>query len=307
MRFATIKTYAGNIAVGETAGILTSNGVVPVKSVNDLKKTHWSTDLFSMICKDEIPVINEWYKFGGKEELEALTKITVPFDEVKYAPLYRNPGKIFCIGLNYQAEADTINDTAAADLPGSFYKPATSIIEAGGTISIPFLPEEVDNSGDYAKEVDGEAELVVIMGKECKNIEREHWLDYVAGFTTSIESTVIDVFNKGLRKLCISKSYDSHFAFGPVMVTPDEIDDVMKLKVRTIHNGKLEAEDYVGNMIFTPDYLVSFHSKIMRWMPGDVISTGTPKGAIIFDGDTVTTEIDGFVPITCPVAKEKRV
>lgn len=99
------------------------------------------------------------------------------------------------------------------------------------------------------------------MGKECKNIEREHWLDYVAGFTTSIESTVIDVFNKGLRKLCISKSYDSHFAFGPVMVTPDEIDDVMKLKVRTIHNGKLEAEDYVGNMIFTPDYLVSFHSK----------------------------------------------
>ena len=80
----------------------------------------------------------------------------------------------------------------------------------------------------------------------------------------------------------------------------------MKLKVRTIHNGRLEAEDYVGNMMFTPDYLVSFHSEIMKWMPGDVISTGTPKGAIVSDGDTVTTEIDGFVPITCPVAKEKR-
>ena len=306
MRFATIKTYAGDIAVGETAAVLTKNGAVPVKSINETQKTYWSTDLFSMICNGEIPRINEWYLSGGREELEKAAEITVPFDRVEYGPLYRNPGKIFCIGLNYQAEAATINDTAATDLPGSFYKPPTSIIGTGEKIIIPFLPKEVDGAGDYAKEVDGEAELVVVIGKEGKNIEKENWLDYVAGFTTSIESTVIDVFHKGLRKLCISKSYDSHFAFGPVLITPDEIDDVMKLKVRTIHNGRLEAEDYVGNMMFTPDHHLSFQSEIMKWMPGDVISTGTPKGAIVSDGDTVTTEIDGFVPITCPVAKEKR-
>lgn len=304
MRLATIKTFAGDIAVGETAGILTNNGIIPITSINKLRNTHWSTDIFSLIQHEEISRINAWYKSGGRDELEHLTDLTVPFDKVKYGPLYRTPGKIFCIGLNYVAEADTINEIPATDIPGSFYKPPTSIIGDGDTITIPMLPEEI-NHGGYAHEVDCEAELVVIMGKEAKNIDPVQWSDYIAGFTTSIESTVIDVFNKGLRKLCLSKSYDSHFAFGPVMITPDEIRDIMKLKVRTIHNGNTIAEDYIGNMIFPPDYLVTFHSKIMRWMPGDIISTGTPKGVIVSDGDMITTEIDGFVPITCPVAKAK--
>ena len=305
MRLASIKTFVGGLAIDETAGILTTNGIVPIQLLNKIVDSHWSTDIYALISKEELKHLNNWYKSEGKNQLENMEEITVPYKDIKYAPLYRNPGKIFCIGLNYQAEADTINDIAPSDIPGSFYKPPTTIIGTGEAIKVPLLPYEINNRYDNASVVDGEAELVVIIGKKGKNIKRENWLDYVAGFTTSIESTVIDVFNKGLRKLCISKSFDTHFAFGPVMITPDEIEDVMKLKVRTVLNDHIEAEDFVGNMIFPPDYIVSFHSEIMTLMPGDVISTGTPKGANVQNGDVIRAEIDGFTTISCPVINEQ--
>ena len=304
MRLASIKTFAGRLGIDETAGILTTNGIVPIQLLNRVTNSHWSTDIYSLISKEELKYLNNWYRAEGKNQLEHMEEITVAYKDIQYAPLYRNPGKIFCIGLNYQAEADTINDVAPSDIPGSFYKPPTSIIGTGDAIRIPLLPYEINNRYGNASVVDGEAELVVIIGNKCKNIERANWLDYVAGFTTSIESTVIDVFNKGLRKLCISKSFDTHFAFGPVMITPDEIEDVMKLRVRTVLNDHIEAEDYVGNMIFPPDYIVSFHSKIMTLMPGDIISTGTPKGANVQNGAVIKAEIDGFTTISCPVINE---
>lgn len=300
MKIATIRTEHG-----EEAGIIVTNGVVTVKTVNKKENREWSSNLFDIINKTELEDMKDWYNDGGKEKLEGFADDVIPFDKVTYGPLYRTPGKIFCIGLNYQAEAGTIGETAATDIPGSFFKSATSVMAPNEDILIPYLPAEINGEAGYCKEVDAEAELVVVMGKEGKDINQENWLDYVAGFTTSIECTAMDVFYRGLRQLSLSKSFDNHFCFGPVLITPDEIDDVMKLKVRTVLNGEIEAEDVVSNMMFTPDYLVSYLSKMMRWMPGDVLSTGTPKGAIVKDGDVAGVEIDGFVSATCPVVNQK--
>lgn len=304
MRFATIKAFAGDVEVGEVAAVLTSKGLVPVKSINDKTDSAWKTDLFSIISSGEIPQLVAWYNAGGKEELEKMDDVTVPYDKAVYGPLYRTPEKLFCIALNYQGEADCVNDTVPLDVPSSFYKAQSSIAAPGEPIIIPRLAKEIDEgAGDYAKQLDAESELVVIMGKGGHDIPKEKWLDYVAGFTTSIECTVMDLFYKGLRKLCISKSYKSHFIFGPVMITPDEVGDIMQAKIRTIQNGKIIGENTVGNMMFPPDFLVSFHSTIWDWKPGDVISAGTPKGAFINEGDVITTEIDGFTPVTAEVKK----
>ena len=77
-------------------------------------------------------------------------------------------------------------------------------------------------------------------------------------------------------------------------MTPDEINDPFSLKVSTVINKRVHAENVVSNMTFPPDHLVSFHSKVMTLLPGDVISTGTPGAVPIKDGDTVECWITGF-------------
>ena len=301
MRFASIKD--GN---KEVAAVLSSKGLIKVESINTKKSRSWSTNLFDIINRGELDEIRAWYLDGGKAELEGMADVTIAFDQVVYAPLYRTPTKIIGIGLNYAAEAGTIGEKAPTDLPGSFFKSSTSIIGTGDTIEIPYLPAEINGEPGYAKEVDAEGELAIIIGKEGKDIDIENWTDCVAGYTTAIECSVMDVFYRGLRQLSLCKSFDTLFTFGPIMVTPDEIDDILKLKVCTMYNGEIYAEDYVENMTFKPDYLISYFSKMLRWLPGDILSTGTPKGVIVEDGSMAGVEIDGFAPAKCPVKNKSR-
>ena len=132
---------------------------------------------------------------------------------------------------------------------------------------------------------------------------REDWLDAVAGFTTIVDMTAEDILRRNPRNLTQSKSFDTFFSFGPVFVTADEIADVRELKVRTIHNGEVHAENVVANMTFPPDFLVSYHSQIMTLLPGDIISTGTPPGVglghkpepvFLKPGDVVELSVEGL-------------
>lgn len=95
----------------------------------------------------------------------------------------------------------------------------------------------------------------------------------------------------------MSKSFDTFLSFGPQLVTPDEIENVLDLRVATVINGKLHAQNVVSNMIFHPDYLVSFHSRVMTLLPGDIILTCTPGAVQINDGDTIECRIDEFASL----------
>jgi 2-keto-4-pentenoate hydratase/2-oxohepta-3-ene-1,7-dioic acid hydratase in catechol pathway len=139
-----------------------------------------------------------------------------------------------------------------------------------------------------------EAELGVIIGKRCRDVAREDWHSVVAGFTTIIDMTAEDILRRNPRFLTVCKSFDTFFSFGPQVLTPDEIPDVMSLNVSTVINGAVHATNVVSNMTYPPDFLVSFHSQVMTLLPGDIISTGTPGAVPIADGDTVRCRIDGF-------------
>lgn len=298
MRLATISLNGA-----ETAGIVTSKGVLPIAALNAAKGAAWKTDMLSLIQAQELPRLTAWYNAGGREELETLPGL-VPAGEAVFGPLYRNPRRIFGIGLNYVDHAGDIGSAAPDGFPGSFFKMADTLIGPGDTIKLPALQE--------AQKTTAEAELGIIMGKDCRDVSEENWQDAIAGYTTILDMTEESILKgndyvKGNpRYLCIVKNFPTFFSFGPQLVTPDEVPDVLKLEVQSVHNGQVHAKNVVANMTHRPARLVSLHSSIQGWYAGDILSTGTPRAFQIQDGDTAECRIcgpDGFemAPLANPV------
>ena len=89
------------------------------------------------------------------------------------------------------------------------------------------------------------------------------------------------------------KNFPTFFSFGPQLVTPDEVPDVLKLEVQSVHNGQIHAKNTVEHMMHKPARLVSLHSSIQGWYAGDILSTGTPRAFEIKDGDMAECRIYG--------------
>ncbi len=128
----------------------------------------------------------------------------------------------------------------------------------------------------------------------------------IFGYTTTMDLTALDVLRKNPRYLTRSKSCDTFFSFGPVVVTADEIEDVDALEVITEHNGTVCSRDFVRNMHTRPYELVRFHSQYMTLHPGDLISTGCPKGARIKPGDRMRAVIEGVGELSADVTQGQR-
>ena len=302
MRLATIK-----LAGAEAAGIVTSKGVYPIRELNAAKGTDWAEDMMSLIKEGQIPALTAWYNQGGRAELETFSGL-VPAGEVVYGPLYRNPRRIFGIGLNYADHAGDIGSAAPKGFPGSFFKQADTLIGPGDEIQIPALKE--------AQKTTAEAELGIILGKDCRDVAEADWEQVIAGYTTILDMTEEsilkgnDYVDGNPRYLTIVKNFPTFFSFGPELVTPDEVPDVLKLEVQSVHNGEIHAKNVVGNMMHKPARLVSLHSSIQGWFAGDVLSTGTPRAFHIQDGDVAECRIcgpDGFgmEPLKNPVVDLK--
>jgi 2-keto-4-pentenoate hydratase/2-oxohepta-3-ene-1,7-dioic acid hydratase in catechol pathway len=254
-------------------GVLTARGVAPIESVNAKHGLRVPNDLLVII------------QTGASEQLETLDGVeTIPFDQVTPQLPYDVPPKIWCIGLNYRTHADDINAVQPKE-PASFMKPASCMFRPGGEIVLP--PPEVSN------DVDAEGELGVIIGKRCRFLSAGDAGSVIFGYTTTLDLTALDVLRKNPRYLTRAKSIDTFFSFGPVVVTADEIQDVDRLEVITEHNDGICSRDFVSNMRHRPFELVRFHSDFMTLYPGDLISTGCPKGARIKTGDRVRARIDG--------------
>jgi 2-keto-4-pentenoate hydratase/2-oxohepta-3-ene-1,7-dioic acid hydratase in catechol pathway len=222
---------------------------------------------------------------GDLEPLERLDGMpAIPVTEVRPVLPYDVPPKIWCIGLNYKSHAVDIEATQPEE-PGSFMKPASCMFEPGGDIVLP--PPEVSN------DVDAEGELGVIIGTRCRFLGAGEVSRAIFGYTTTLDLTALDVLKRNTRYLTRAKSIDTFFSFGPVIVTADEIADVRALEVITEHNGQVWSRDFVRNMHHDPHELVRFHSNYFTLYPGDLISTGCPKGARIKAGDTVRSRIEG--------------
>lgn len=285
MRLASV-----NIDGHEEVCALFPSGLAPLGHINQRFGLDWPTDMWFLIQSGRIEELNVWFR-SEKSTLHEAKDLLVGRDRALFLPLYRHPRKIWGIGLNYKAHAQDLSEKAPEDEPASFMKPDTTIIGYMDPIRIPLQSQRTT----------AEAELGVVIGRVCKDVARENWMDVVAGFTTILDMTAEDILRRNPRFLTRAKSFDTFFSFGPVLVTPDEIHDVSSLRVSTVINGTVHATNTVANMTFPPDFLLSFHSKVMTMVPGDVISTGTPGAVPISEGDVVECRIDGFDPLVNPV------
>jgi 2-keto-4-pentenoate hydratase/2-oxohepta-3-ene-1,7-dioic acid hydratase in catechol pathway len=255
-------------------GILDAGGVIPIEEINARRGTQVPNDLLQIVQQDFVDQLRD--SGGGFE--------SIPVSEIKPALPYDVPPKIWCIGLNYKSHAEDI-DAVQPEEPGSFMKPASCMFPPDGNIVLP--PPHISN------DVDAEGELGVIIGKRCRFVAAEDVRDMIFGYTTTLDLTALDVLRKNPRYLTRAKSIDTFFSFGPVIVTADEIPDVNALEVITEHNGGVCSRDFVRKMRHSPYELVRFHSGFMTLYPGDLISTGCPKGARIRRGDKVSARIEG--------------
>jgi len=282
-----MKIASIHIDGNEIACIVMDEGCLPIHLIGQRFQKDWPVDLLSILLGEKLEEIKEWFLINSVNISADLKELIIPEDSVSYAPLYRRPRKIWGIGLNYKAHAEDLSAKLPNSEPASFMKPDTTIIGHHDTIKIPVLSQRTT----------GEAELGLIFGKKCRNINRDNWQSVIAGFTSVIDMTAEDILKRNPRNLTQAKSFDTFFSFGPIFYTIDEVDDFSQLPVQTVLNGEIQAENIVGNMTFPLDYLVSYHSQIMTMLPGDILSTGTPGASLLRDGDVIECQIADFHPL----------
>jgi len=253
------------------AGVVVPGGVAPILDINSKSRSRFPNSVLEVIQE-------------GISDIPVRGVPPIPYDQITPLLPYPVPPKIWCIGLNYLSHAEDINAVQPEE-PGSFMKPASCMFQPGGMITLP--PEHLSN------DVDAEGELGVVIGRTSRFLTPETVAASIYGYTTTLDLTALDVLRKNPRYLTRAKSFDTFFSFGPVIVTADEVPDVDALEVITEHNGQVFSRDFVRNMRTRPYELVRFHSDYMTLYPGDLISTGCPKGARIKHGDTVGARIEG--------------
>lgn len=210
-------------------------------------------------------------------------------------PLSRDKlGKLWGIGLNYAEHAADLDETRP-DEPASFLKPVSAVTGAGGPIRLP--------SRELTERVTAEAELGVIIGRTCRQIDVQDANEVIAGYLPIIDMTAEDILEQNPRFLTRAKSFDTFLVLGPWLETLNSTESLDGIEVRTVVNDTIKARNTVEHMLFPPQELVAFHSQVMTLKPGDVISTGTPGAHPIDPGDEVRAEVDCVGSVTADVVR----
>ncbi|MGE4480536.1 fumarylacetoacetate hydrolase family protein [Acidocella sp.] len=260
-----------------------SYGAVKGRLVVDLKRrfgTKW-------------PTLRDMLAGNGLHEATRVARDTEPdiaLDELQLAPVIPNPDKIICVGLNYR---DHVAETGRSVTPN----PALFGRFAGSQIGHlqPMIKPIVSDKLDY------EGELAVVIGKEGRHIPAEKALEYVAGYSCYNEGSIRD-WQLHTSQYLAGKTFAGTGAFGPWLVTADEIPDPATLHLTTRLNGETVQSSSTGLMITPVPQLIAYISTILPVLPGDVIVSGTPGGVglkrtpplFMKPGDVVEVEISGI-------------
>lgn len=247
-----------------------------------------STDLLGLLGTGQLDRLAEAVASGVADSA------CVDPDSPVAAPWTR-PRKILGIGLNYGTHAGDLGEQAPRTSPASFIKGDHTIVGPGEPIVVP----------PGIGRVTAEAELGLVIGRLCYQVGVDQAMSYVAGVVPVLDQTAEAVLLENPRYLTRVKNYPTFFSFGPDLITLDEVlsnGPLSELRVATLHNGAVHREDTVAGMTFSPEELLSFHSQVMPFYPGDILSTGTPGAVPIEPGDSVRCELgDGFASLENPV------
>ncbi len=241
---------------------------------------------------DRAPTLRCLLTAGLMDEARGLAQ--APADlalaDIEFAPVVPNPDKIICVGLNYHDHVQETGNTATPN-PALFVRFPCSQVGHGQAMIRPKVSEKYDYEG----------ELAVIIGKGGRHISAGDALAHIAGYACYNEGSVRD-WQRHTGQYLAGKSFDRSGAFGPWIVTADEIPNPATLTLETRLNGQVVQHTSTGLMITPIPQQIAYISTIMPLLPGDVIVSGTPGGVgarrepplWMKPGDVAEVEISGI-------------
>ncbi|WP_048649496.1 fumarylacetoacetate hydrolase family protein [Nitratireductor soli] len=225
----------------------------------------------------------------------------IALDAVTILPPIPDPRKIICIGLNYRTHIlETGRDTPTH--PMLFARYPDSLVGHGEEMLRPLVSDKYDFEG----------ELAIVIGRTARHVAAEDALGYVAGYSCFNDGSVRD-YQRQTTQFLAGKTFWRSGAFGPWLVTPDEVGDVARLTLETRLNGAVMQRAETADLLFSVADLIAFISRITPLYPGDVIATGTTGGigaarkppVWMKPGDRVEVEISNIGTLANPIADEK--
>jgi 2-keto-4-pentenoate hydratase/2-oxohepta-3-ene-1,7-dioic acid hydratase in catechol pathway len=268
-------------------------------------KATWgvATDKGVVDCGSLFPTLRAALEANGLDKVKAFAAgraADAKLDEITYLPVVPDPGKIICVGLNYQ---DHVKETKRdnTENPALFIRFAESQVGHNQPIMLP--PE--------SSHLDYECEIAVIIGKAGRRIsEKDSW-SHIAGYAPYNDGSVRD-WQRHTIQWTAGKNFTKTGGFGPWMVTRDEIADDAELSIETRLNGTVMQHSTTKHMIFSIPVLIKYISTFTSLQPGDVIVTGTPGGVgarreppvWMKAGDKVEIELGKVGVLVNTIAKE---
>ncbi|WP_427169817.1 fumarylacetoacetate hydrolase family protein [Arthrobacter sp. 92] len=229
---------------------------------------------------------------------KAAAGATHPLEGADLAPVVPAPGKIICVGHNYRNHIKEMGRDVP-EYPTLFAKYAESLIGPNDDLA---LPQESDA-------VDWEAELAVVIGRTGRRISEADAAEHIAGYSVLNDVSMRDYQFRTIQWLQ-GKTWEKSTPFGPALVTKDEF-TAGPLMTSAV-DGEIQQSTPTSDLVFTPEFLVSYISTIITLNPGDVIATGTPGGVghaqdpkrYLQEGQVLVTTIEGLGQLKNRVIKE---
>ena len=252
---------------------------------------------------DRLPTLRALLSAGALPEAERIARDTAPdfpLDGLQLAPVIPDPDKIICIGMNYRDHVAEVGRTVTE-------KPALFARFAGSQVGHlqPLVKPAVSDQFDY------EGELAVVIGKQGRHIPASRALEHVAGYSCYNEGSVRD-WQRHTSQFLAGKTFAGTGAFGPWLVTADEIPDPARLILETRLNRQRVQHTTTDLMITSIPEQIAYISTMLPLLPGDVIVSGTPGGVglkrspqlFMRPGDIAEVAISGIGVLRNPVIAE---
>ncbi len=252
--------------------------------------------------KEKLPQIVEyWFAHHEKDDLRGQLDPA----KIRWLPPLMYPNKLICLGANYSDHNAEMGNMTRSKYPFTFLKPpTTTLVGAGETVTLP----------DYAKMLDWEVELAVIIGKKARNVQGKEAMASIAGYSVLNDISARDWVPKEEQSFMgfdwvMLKGFDQSAPMGPYITPAEFISDPQALNLTLTLNGEVKQNANTETMVFSVLEIVEHLSKVMTLEPGDVIATGTPSGVgfgrkpqeFLQSGDIMVAEIEGLGKLETPM------